>query len=104
MLENGFSKTYFLEYSDGCFALGAVLVHGVDLWISLRVSNIMDHYRGHLLHAGRMVGILHRRDFHLRIFRLRLLKERHQLLYLPKGEFLEWGMGNAFENLVFPLD
>src|SRR3989304_5282782 len=48
-----------LEYSYGCFALGAVLVHGEDLWISLRVSNIMDHYRSHLLHTRRMVRIFH---------------------------------------------
>src|SRR3990172_1303707 len=71
-----------LEYSDGCFALGAVLVHGVDLWVSFRVSNIVDHYRGHLHHARGMVRIFHRRYLHLRLFRPSFFQLRHQVLHL----------------------
>jgi len=72
------------------------LVDGEDLGRIFSLFNVVDHYRDHLFHAGRVMSV-HRRNLHLRPFRHVLLKHHHEVLGSLQGKFVEGNVGKAVE-------
>jgi len=74
----------------------AELVDGEDLGGIFSLFNVMDHYRDHFFHAGRVMSV-HRRNLHLRPFWHVLLEHHHEVLRSLQGELVEGNVGKAVE-------